>query len=150
LHLWSLGVEEQFYIFWPILLVFIFKYFKAKNSIYITLFMMLGSIFFADYSMLAIPQKVYYNVPTGPFELLIGAILVFIPKINISTRGAKFNIYLSLILLIFCGICYGDQTKFPGLMALIPCFLTAIIIYFGQFYYNNFILTNSLSIWLGK
>src|SRR5690606_41733345 len=33
---------------------------------------------------------------------------------------------------------------------LIPCFLTAIIIYFGQFYYNNFILTNSLSIWLGK
>src|SRR5690606_12293235 len=112
LQVWYLGLEEQLYIFWPILLVFIFMSFMAKNFIYITLFMMLGSIFFAEYSMLKNPEKAYYKMPVRAFELLIGAILVFIPKINISTRGAKFNIYLSLILLIFCGICYGDQTKF--------------------------------------
>lgn len=150
LHLWSLGVEEQFYIFWPILLIFIFKYFKAKNFIYITFFMIIGSIFFAEYSMLKNPEKAYYKMPVRAFELLMGVILVFLPKIRISNRIAKFNIYLSLILLIFCSLYYGDQTKFPGLMASIPCFLTAIIIYFGQFYCNNFILTNSLSIWLGK
>lgn len=75
LHLWSLGVEEQFYIFWPILLIFIFKYFKAKNFIYITFFMIIGSIFFAEYSMLKNPEKAYYKMPVRAFELLMGVIL---------------------------------------------------------------------------
>ena len=150
LHLWSLGVEEQFYIFWPLILLFAFKYIRKNYFVSFVIVLILASLAFAEYSMTKNAAKAYYKMPVRAFELLIGSLIVFMPQIKVKVTLARLLVWVNILTLIVCGILFGLGIKFPGLSALIPCIATALIIYFGQYYQNNFILNNPTSIWFGK
>ncbi|MED4226485.1 acyltransferase family protein [Neobacillus cucumis] len=92
-HLWSLAVEEQFYIFWPLVLSIGFKY-KTRKPVLIG-FIFLGAIL--SFLLMAFsyqpgtdPSRVYYGTDTRVFSLLFGAILALIwPSRNLSKQTPK-------------------------------------------------------------
>ncbi|MGG2092520.1 acyltransferase family protein [Bacillus sp. S13(2024)] len=80
-HFWSLAVEEQFYVVWPLIISLGFSYIKKQSRM--TLFIFLGAIASAVamamiYVPGADPSRVYYGTDTRAFSLLIGAALAFI------------------------------------------------------------------------
>ena len=133
LHTWSLGVEEQFYIVFP-LLVRLFRFLPRRRMA--LLFVVLGAISFgaAAYGMShRVGVMVFYLVPTRAWELLVGSILATgaIPKLPTPwARSAAALAGLAAVLLpIFL---YTKGTSFPGIGALPPVLGSALILWAGQ------------------
>ena len=127
LHLWSLGVEEQFYIIWPTILMLLLAWFKRWTSLLIALAVILGCAFAHILSIKA-PAMSYFLLPARAFELLIGALLVFIKPAHLKNIYANLVSVFGLVLIIFGSIYLDDESIFPGLYALLPCVGTALII----------------------
>ena len=174
LHLWSLGIEEQFYIFWPILLWFAWK--REFNLLIVTIFITLISFTLnlegIDQDMVA----TFYLPQTRFWELLSGSLLAWftLKKDEIfEIFKNKFNILYSFIVygedqddevstlanvLSFAGLfflLYGiwrinKETSFPGKWALVPVLSTLLIITAGsKAWVNRVILSNKISVWFG-
>ena len=85
IHYWSLAVEEQFYVFWPILIYSLWKFGKRRAVAVGVFATTLVSFLFSLYLTSANPIWAFYSLPTRAWELGIGALLLFIPK-NISIK----------------------------------------------------------------
>lgn len=151
LHLWSLAVEEQFYIFWPLILLLLFKVNRQKYLLALITVGILASLYYAHQQLQLNAEKAYYSMPVRAFELLLGALLVFLPRIQWSRLLGQVLVYAALVVLGLCSFYFDKTTSFPGAMALIPCLATAVIIYCGQQHaIANPLLTHPVSLWLGK
>ncbi|MFD2442483.1 acyltransferase family protein [Bacillus sp. CGMCC 1.16607] len=108
-NLWSLAIEEQFYILWPIVLIAGFSVFKKRSSFSILILigiaistLLMGLL----YQPGADPSRVYYGTDTRSFELLIGCLLAFVwPMKRLSSR--YLTIKLGNILNITSFIAFG-------------------------------------------
>ncbi|WP_055734046.1 acyltransferase family protein [Agarivorans gilvus] len=137
LHFWSLGVEEQFYIFWPLTLLF-FKKSHKKTSFIISLFVIsFISFSLGQYIYASSPSFVYYMLPTRGGELLIGSLTAYlVSKKTILTIPSSILFLLSLtgISLIVASLFYfSENIIFPGLYAIIPTTGTAMLILSGHY-----------------
>lgn len=129
LHLWSLGIEEQFYIVWPIVLIILTKYlFKFRT--YLIILATVFCIAISEYFALSRPIAAYFLLPFRAFELLIGAFLVFIPFKKINNPRNIFFSLIGLSLIFLPAFLFSKNTTFPGFNALLPCLGTAMMIYF--------------------
>jgi len=132
LHTWSLAVEEQFYIFFPLFLVAIRRLFprQIRSSI-----VAIAILSFAVSAVGAIkyPVSTFYLAPTRAWELLLGSILSLKILPEIAEKLWRNIASASGIVLIFiAGFLYTTDTPFPGFAALIPCLGAALIIAAGQ------------------
>lgn len=132
LHTWSLAIEEQYYIFFPLLLTLIAKI-NSKNFFIWLLILgaisLLGCVIFTDTT----PSAAFYWLPTRAWEILIGSILalnVFPAPSKQFTRevGSIFGIGM----IVFSIFVYTPETSFPGLAALLPTVGVAFVIYCGS------------------
>ncbi len=132
LHTWSLAVEEQFYIFFPLLLVFISKAVKKQ---YLLILLSLGVLSFL-YSVMLVeknPSAAFYWFPARAWELFIGAILSIYKFQKIENRAIRELISISGLAMIFYSVIFfTEETKFPGFSALLPTLGTAMIIFSGE------------------
>lgn len=128
LHLWSLGVEEQFYIIWPSVLMLLLAFFKRWTGLIIALTIILGCAFAHILSIKA-PAISYFLLPARAFELLIGAAIVFIRPSSFKNITANILALVGLVMIIFSSLYLTDESIFPGFYALLPCLGTALIIY---------------------
>jgi peptidoglycan/LPS O-acetylase OafA/YrhL len=78
-HLWSLAVEEQFYLFWPLILIAGMRRFGRKGTIVLTAVLAVASLvlMWVLYNPNGDPSRVYYGTDTRAYTLLIGALLAF-------------------------------------------------------------------------
>jgi peptidoglycan/LPS O-acetylase OafA/YrhL len=78
-HLWSLAVEEQFYLFWPLILIASLRRFRRGGTIVLTALLAAASValMWLLYNPQGDPSRVYYGTDTRAFTLLIGALLAF-------------------------------------------------------------------------
>ena len=132
LHLWSLGVEEQFYIFLPFILISISKF--SKRLIPVSVLILLAiSLFFSQKILLNNPQLSFYMLPFRAFELLIGS-LIALPFFNVKKDRSYYvsAFVVGVGLLIYSIFFYSNKTSFPGLSALLPCLGAAFVIFSGQ------------------
>lgn len=130
LHTWSLAVEEQYYIIFPLLLMGFWKLGK-RRLLYILSAVFLVSLASAHWYAYRKPSEAFYLLPMRGWELLIGAMVAF----YLQRRPHPFSPFwknilslLGLMLILFSIFFYDDSTPFPSLYALVPTLGTALII----------------------
>jgi peptidoglycan/LPS O-acetylase OafA/YrhL len=135
LHTWSLSVEEQFYILFPIVLLATFKYLR-KYFIYILLFGFIVSLGLADWGSRNHPSFSFYVLPTRVWELLGGSILAYFE----TTKGHRskhqtLNLILPTIGLLLIGhsiLFFNDKIFHPSFYTLSPIIGVCLIIWFSH------------------
>lgn len=133
LHTWSLGVEEQFYLFFPVLMRLAVR--AGRKGVPLML-ASVGLLSLADAQhLLAVdPAASFYLLPARAWELLLGA-AVAQPKVRdvlIPSGLVRLFTYLSLAALILPMVLYGNDTPFPGLSAVPCCLATAWLLWSGR------------------
>lgn len=131
LHTWSIAVEEQFYLFFPLFLM-LFRNLKTKGLIALLLAVTFISLGFSEYVATRDSSANFYLLPTRAWELSIGAILA----ISMPERTETFPSVsawaplLGLGMILYSVFTVDKDVTFPGLLALIPVLGTALIIAF--------------------
>jgi peptidoglycan/LPS O-acetylase OafA/YrhL len=148
--LWSLGVEEQFYIVWPVLLIVVFKYFK-KRALSILVGYAIVSFAFSIGSVYHSTKFAFYFPLCRFWQMAVGGILGYV---NLQIRNTMVNNALSIVglgvILIGCYV-MDDESFFPGFWALLPTFGTALIIQARQeSFINKHIFSSKPCVWIGK
>ncbi|MEP3477693.1 MAG: acyltransferase family protein [Fuerstiella sp.] len=133
LHTWSLAVEEQFYLFLPLLLSVVAKVNRLSRRFLVSAFAagIVASLALSVYGVAHHPGATFYLLPTRVWELLLGSLLSvlsirFLPR---NHRVSEFAGALGLIAIAVPCFLYDEATPFPGLSATIPCFGTALVIW---------------------
>lgn len=135
LHTWSLAVEEQYYILFPFALLLFNKILKNKKNI---LYALLGVCFFSviiSSVMPAYPSWIKYNyywLPSRAYELMIGSIAAILARDMKTTpvNGAILSVS-GLIMILISLLFIKESQEFPGIVAIIPCLGTALILLSG-------------------
>ncbi len=132
LHTWSLSVEEQFYILFPILCVVILK---SKKPLIWFLVLLVLSLAVAQYAAYHNKSFGFYMLPTRAWELLIGiciALLDLKDKISKSKTAIKFGPALGLLLIFIAFFTFNKDTPHPSIYTLIPTIGCALFIYYSS------------------
>ncbi len=133
LHTWSIAVEEQFYLFFPLFLL-LFRGLTTKNLTVLLFAVTLTSLGFAEYIGVLDPSANFYLLPSRAWELGIGAILA----INLPGRNkarpslSAWASLLGLTMIIYSVFSVDKDVVFPGFITLVPVLGTALIIAYGN------------------
>ena len=149
IHFWSLAVEEQFYLFWPLILLALFKYGNRRATIIGISIIGSVSFIFSLYLTLSSPIWSFYILPTRAWELAAGSLLAFLP---LSKFGKPQFALIATAAIVFAAIGFDDQTAFPGTAAIIPVVATSFLILSAQKWpvFMNVIGNNKVTQWLGE
>lgn len=143
LHIWSLSIEEQFYIFWPLIIAFLVK--KGYEVKGITLFI-IASFLVNIYDIANHPAAAYYSPLGRSWELMVGSLFsVIYSDIKPKQRDSKNNGVLALsglILVVLSVFLIPTQKYFPGFSAIPVVLGAALIILYGE----NTLVSKILSI----
>jgi peptidoglycan/LPS O-acetylase OafA/YrhL len=150
LHLWSLGIEEQFYLFWPALLVLLCN---IPRSIYR---LALAAIFMSSLVACVIHTPVdsaatFYLLPFRVWQFALGAIAIEI------WRNTALDAFTQLLIrstgLAFCGLSiatFSASTAYPGWHALLPSIGAALVLISAHETEGSVWLANTPARWLGR
>jgi peptidoglycan/LPS O-acetylase OafA/YrhL len=148
LHTWSLGVEEQFYLVWPLLLVGAFK--RQLVQPIILAGIVLASTVVAELMLVSDASGAYFLLPARFGELALGGLVAVMPERAYSKRLVETGFLGGLLFVVLPALVYTQETHFPGASALIPCLGAAALIYFGKASGAAFLLANRPFVAVGK
>jgi peptidoglycan/LPS O-acetylase OafA/YrhL len=153
LHLWSLGVEEQFYIVWPIIIGLVWRLRRSLAFVIITA-IALVSLGISESWVFVHPMAAFYSPVSRFWELLAGGFvaLFLVGDRSVTTSAAARNIgaAIGLAVIGFGLVIIDQQTRFPGLWAALPVLGTCLLIWAGgTSWINRTILTHPAAVWLG-
>ena len=147
IHYWSLAVEEQFYVVWPVFILFLSRYGKRAifRGIAVTTFL---SLLLSIYQTQTSPIWAFYSLPTRAWELGFGALLLFVPETFWKNR---FIPWFGVIGIAIASFRFDENTAFPGINALLPVVSTAVLIGSIAIWPRAFndLSNNRISQWLG-
>ncbi len=137
LHAWSLSVEEQFYLLFPVFLLLTWR-FGRRAQIGLIAAVAVASLALAQWQVsTGDTQRAFFLLQARMWEILVGVLLAFWLA---SARGEALRLQgrfrhaalLGLALIFAAVLCYGPDTPFPGLAAAVPCAGAALVIVFAS------------------
>lgn len=153
LHLWSLGIEEQFYIVWPVILILVYQVNRSKLIFVSTMLFAIFSFLLGESIFSNDPMFVYYMLPTRAGELLVGALAsqIVIRRNIISNGLAHLTACLGSILIGCSFFILTEEQVFPGFRAVPPTIGAAMLIIAGHYVncWPNRLLQTRPLVWIG-
>jgi peptidoglycan/LPS O-acetylase OafA/YrhL len=140
LHTWSLSVEEQFYLIFPLLVLFAWRRWPEK----IAWIMVASAVVSLGWSSLEVPRdpkEAFFLLPSRGWELLAGAIMAALPRPQMKRAGSEVLSALGLILVMVPMWIYDRETAFPGPAALPPVLGAVMLLCAGGATYAGRILS---------
>lgn len=128
LHLWSLGVEEQFYLCWPLLLMLLKKMPKWRTAGLILV--AIGSLLYCCYATQYQPAAAFYSPLSRLWELAAGGILAT-GRFPAAKRFEPISLF-GIALIVAAAFFFDRSYAFPGPAAVIPVAGAALVIMFGS------------------
>lgn len=133
-HYWSLSVEEQFYLIWPLLVLLCVRFFKRSVASSFLVFgatLAVASLAHSYFFTASHPEMAYFATTTRMWELAAGGLLAASGLTNRhSHRGLRETfLVLGLVLIIGSAFHFDRSTAFPGLIALVPVIGALLVIY---------------------
>ncbi|MFB6446429.1 acyltransferase family protein [Bradyrhizobium tunisiense] len=149
LHFWSLAVEEQFYLLWPVFILLGRRLLGGALPLLI-----LGSAVLSlgwSQATLATDSSGAFYLPTcRAFEFAIGSLIIFVEqRLTLSVAARSLLAAAGLALIGYAIVSFDSATPFPGVNALIPCLGAASVILAGDRHALSPLLTNPLSARIG-
>lgn len=127
LHTWSLSVEFQFYVLYPLLCSLVVRWFGLRRLLPIVAGVAALSFALSFYASQRFPSGAFYLLPTRAWELLAGALAFFLPA-PISAVRARTLGCTGLLLIVASVTLVSERTVWPGWAASVPVFGTAMVI----------------------
>tara|TARA_R110002096_G_scaffold91753_8_gene207660 strand:+ start:3822 stop:5717 length:1896 start_codon:yes stop_codon:yes gene_type:complete len=134
LHTWSLAVEEQYYLLFPIFLALTWKW-GRRCIISILAIISVTSLCAAIWGSINKPTAAFFLLPSRGWELLIGvfvAFFLFNNKINVSMKISQAISLIGILLITYSVFIFDKNTPFPSFYALIPTLGTALVILYAN------------------
>jgi peptidoglycan/LPS O-acetylase OafA/YrhL len=156
LHTWSLSVEEQFYLIWPVMVLLIARLGKVMLLVFMLVLGIVGGLI-AQYYSTTIPSAVFYLTPFRVYQFAMGASYAVL--ITILGRDHLIKTPIVRDILAFAGLALviwptltfnGEDTGFLGMMAAIPCLGGLLIIVAGPGPVIGRLLINPVAGFLGR
>ncbi|HCT7002350.1 acyltransferase family protein [Morganella morganii] len=164
LHTWSLSVEWQFYIIYPIILSILSKFISIDKLKATVLFLMLASLLWCIYISQKDPVSSYFMIYSRAWEMMLGG-LAFLYPINTSDRIRKIIEIIGLLLIAISFFIVNETMSWPGYYAVIPvigayfCILSGnkktilswrLIQYTGLWSYSIYLVHWPVLVFLGR
>ncbi len=153
LHLWSLGVEEQFYLVWPLILGLSWKIWKPHpQSVFkVVLTLVLISLIWSGYQIKHHPIADFYSPFSRFWELALGgSIAIWVSRPECLKLESPFFVMAGFGLITFALFGFNTNTPFPGLWALIPCLGSGLLLMANpQSSPLRFVLSHPLMVFIG-
>jgi peptidoglycan/LPS O-acetylase OafA/YrhL len=157
LHTWSLSVEEQFYLFWPALIVLLMKGSPWLWRVGVVVAGLASFVLGQQVSAGGLQQffsdaqaSVFFLFPFRIFEFAVGAVLVWLVDRQPKQAWASSLLFLmGLSLVLYPVFTYSELTPFPSLYSLVPCLGAALIIFSACNTGVGRALNNPAMLWIG-
>lgn len=134
LHTWSLAVEEQFYLFWPLLIMLGMQFWRSKKALVallsgLTLISLGASVWFTAKG----GTFAFYELPARAWEFGIGGLAVLLPRATLKLPSAFWLAlgWIGVLAVLCSGFFITGDTNFPGWIALIPVLGTTVALTAG-------------------
>jgi peptidoglycan/LPS O-acetylase OafA/YrhL len=152
LHLWSLGVEEQFYLLWPVLLLLLPR--STRTRALSIAAVLVGSLWVSEELAFRDPAQSFYLLHSRAWELAAGGLLSFVPGAALTRLPKHITsaaAWLGLVMIAAAGLTLSETTTWPGISALVPVVGTVLLIGAGPAAFpNRTLLTGRMQAWLGQ
>ena len=133
-HFWALSVEEQFNLFWPILIALAALLVSRKHLLVRRVSMLatisivsISSFIYGMYLITSDPSIAYFSTPVRVWEFGIGALAAFIPAIRVQALRSLLAV-VGLAVIVYAGVSFKTTLAFPGAWAVVPVIGTLLVI----------------------
>lgn len=147
LHTWSLSVEWQFYIIYPLVIVFLRRFIGIKFSKITLIVLAILSYLLSVVATKDYPEASFFLLPTRAWEMMMGGILFLYP-VNMSSVQSKFCEWLGMVLIVFSVIFFTSADLWPGYLAAVPTIGTILVIAANR--ERSIFTNNAVAQWLGN
>ncbi len=142
LHTWSLGVEEQFYVVWPLLMLALLGMSRHVSVKLILLLLLVSLVIFSEWMVQTVPEAAYFMLPARAFELLMGGVVslgLLYERIKPPASAFSSGLASTLGLALITGSAFGLKhgSPFPGFHAVWPCMGSMLILWGGSNGHSN-------------
>lgn len=141
-HFWTLSIEEQYYMLWPILLLGFLKVSKKPEWFFLGVAVIsfaLNLYFVSDYQ-----DEVYFHTATRLWQLAVGSLIAAI-TVNRDLPERKSLFFTGVVTIIFAGLIINEDSLYPGLLALMPV-CGAVLVILSNAKFSTFLGLSALGL----